>query len=406
MNTMNFFCDLPCKAAASIFLAMGITCTAHAQGLVMPPTEALQEFAAVYSMIQTDYVKPVPGSKVVTSCLKGMFKNLDDQSAYLDKVDYDDLRSTPAPDSVGIGVELTMRAGLPVVISAKENSPAELGGLQPKDYILEIDGQSMEGVELEEALRRLRGAAGSNVVIVTRRPGEAQTRSMSLTRASVRASHASSRLLPSGVGYLKVRTITADTPPEIRAEFRKLQAAKPLRGLVLDLRNAPGGPLVPVIELAAMFLKPGSLVVATEGRLPESNQAVHAKRDELLKYKGAKTDPWPEEMTAVPMVVLVNAGTASGAEIIASALSDNGRAKLVGTKTFGRGIVQTIRRLSEDSAIKITTAYYRTPSGKRIHGEGLQPDMQAPDLARLQDAGTEKDEGLSKAVAALLQLPT
>jgi carboxyl-terminal processing protease len=168
---------------------------------------------------------------------------------------------------------------------------------------------------------------------------------------------------------------------------------------VLDLRNSPGGLLESSVELAAMFLPPEAPVVTTEGRMPESNHAWTANRDEILKSKYASREDWPEAMKTVPLVVLVNAGTASGVEIIAAALRDNGRAKLIGSKTFGRGTIQTVRPLGPDSAIKLTTAFYKTPSGRRLQGNGLEPDVAAPDLQRLDDAGTEQDAGLNKAIS-------
>lgn len=148
-----------------------------------------------------------------------------------------------------------------------------------------------------------------------------------------------------------------------------------------------------------MFLPPNAPVVSTEGRLPESNQAWTASRDDILKNKNAKHDDWPEAMKSVPLVVLVNAGTASGVEIIAAALRDNGRAKLIGSKTFGRGTIQTLRQIGPDSAVKLTTAYYKTPSGRQLQGNGLEPDLQAPDLVQVRDAGTDQDAGLNKAIA-------
>ena len=278
-------------------------------------------------------------------------------------------------------------------------------GLRPKDYILEIDGQSMEQVELHDAVRRLRGKPGTTVNLVIRRPGEAENRSIALVRAVTFLKQVSARRLPNDIGYLRIPMLNEKTAPSVRAEFRKLEAAGALRGLVLDLRNSPGGLLESSIELAAMFLPPDSPVVSTEGRTPESNHAWIANRDEILKSKYARRDDWPELMKSVPLVVLVNAGTASGVEIIAAALQDNGRAKLIGGKTFGRGTIQTVRPLGPDSAIKLTTAFYKTPSGRRLQGNGLEPDLAAPDLQRMEDAGTDQDAGLSKAIS-LLRAPS
>lgn len=372
---------------------------AQAQKLSPAVMEELRKVAAVYSMIQTDYVTPVDGTLVMSSCMKGMVTKLDSHSTYLGKEEFEDFIRTPSKDSVGIGVELAVRAGLPTVVSATEGSAADRAGLRPKDYILEIDGHSMEESEVQDALKRLRGKPGTTVNLAIRRPGEMENRSLTLVREQTYIKSVSGRRASLDIGYLRVPSVNENTAPDVRAEFRKLQAAGPLRGLVLDLRNSPGGLLLSSVELAAMFLPTNAPVVTTEGRVPESNQAWTANRDDILKNKNAKHDAWPETMKSVPLVVLVNAGTASGVEIIAAALRDNGRAKLIGSKTFGRGTIQTLRQIGPDSAVKLTTAYYKTPSGRQLQGNGLEPDLQAPDLVRMEDAGTDQDAGLSKAIA-------
>lgn len=378
-----------------------------AESTRLPPAvlDELSKVAAVYSMIQTDYITPVDGVGVMSSCMKGMFKILDSQSTYLDKEALEDFQGASLPDLAGIGVELTMRSGLPTVVAANEGSAAERAGLRPKDYIVEIDGQSMEEIELRDAMRLLRGQPGSTVSLVIRRPGEFVNRSIKLTRQFAAFKPISGQRVSFDIGYLRVREIRESTAPEIRAEFRKLQGARPLRGLVLDLRNSPGGLLGSSIELAAMFLPSEAPIVSTVGRLPEANQAFTANRDTIMKWRGSLKDPWPDAMKAIPLVVLVNGGTASGAEIIAAALRDNARATLVGSKTFGRGNIQTVRQLSKDSAIKLTTAYYKTPNGDQLQGNGLAPDVQSPDLDRIEDAGSDGDLGLRKAIELLRTKP-
>jgi carboxyl-terminal processing protease len=375
---------------------------AQEQKLSPAVLDELRKVAAIYSMIQTDYVAPVEGTAVISSCMKGMLRSLDPQSTYMDKDEFENFWRAPSPDLVGIGIEMAFRAGLPTVVSAIEGSAADRAGLRPKDYILEIDGHSTEETEMRDAVMRLRGKPGSTVTLVIRRPGEVVNRTVTLTREQTFVKAVSSRRTSFDIGYLRIRSVNDSTGPDVRAAFRKLQDARPLRGLVLDLRNSPGGLLASSIELAAMFLPPNAPIVSTQGRLPESNQAWTANRDEILKSRHAKSDPWPEAMKSVPLVVLVNAGTASGVEIIAAALRDNNRAKLVGSKTFGRGTIQTVRQLTQDSAIKLTTAYYKSPSGRQLQGNGLDPDVQAPDLDRLENAGTEGDVGFSKAIALLM----
>ena len=363
--------------------------------------EELRKIAGVYDMIQTDYVKPVESTVVLSSCMKGMLNRLDSQSTYYDKEDFNDLVRGPSRDVVDIGVEIFARAGLPTVVSAGEGSPADRAGIRPRDYIVEIDGHSMEESEVQDAVRRLRGAPGTTVTLVTRRPGEMKNRTLTLVREPTYSKRVASRRVQQDIGYLRIPSVNENTAPDVRAEFRKLQATGPLRGLVLDLRNSPGGLLLSSVELAAMFLPADAPVVSTEGRAPNSNQAWTASRDAVLKSASAKRDEWPEAMKSLPLVVLVNAGTASGSEIIAAALRDNGRAKLIGSKTFGRGTIQTVRALSKDSAIKLTTAVYKTPSGRQLQGNGLDPDVPAPDLELLEEAGSDKDAGLSKAIGWL-----
>jgi carboxyl-terminal processing protease len=392
---------------ASLLLMIGLwagsmnPAAAQAQKLSPEVLEELKKIAAVYGMIQTDYVKSVDGTVVLSSCMKGMLNKLDAQSTFIGKEEFEDFSRGPLKDVAGIGIETVVRAGLPTVVSAIEGSPAARAGLRPKDYILEIDGHSMEESEVQDAVKRLRGKPGTTVSLTIRRPGEMENRTLTLVREPSYLRRVSSRRAPFDIGYLRIPSVNESTAPDVRAEFRKLQAAGPLRGLVLDLRNSPGGLLLSSIELAAMFLPPDAPVVSTEGRLPESNQAWTANRDEILKSRHAKRDDWPEAMKSVPLVVLVNAGTASGVEIIAAALRDNGRAKLMGSKTFGRGTIQTVRQLTKDSAVKLTTAFYKTPSGRQLQGNGLEPDLQAPDLQRLEDAGTDQDAGLSKAIGWL-----
>lgn len=379
--------------------------SAQTQKLSPEALEELKKVARVYEIIRTDYVTAVDETTVLASCMKGMLSKLDAQSNYLDKEELDDLRRGPSKDLVGIGVEIISRAGLPTVVSAIEGTPADRAGLRPKDYLLEIDGHSMEESSTADAVKWLRGKPGTSVNLTIRRPGEVENRSLTLVREPTYLKRVSSRRAPFDIGYLRFPSLNENSAPDVRTEFRKLQAGGPLHGLVLDLRNSPGGLLVSSVELAAMFLPPDAPVVSTEGRTSDSNHVWKASKDEILKDKYARREDWPEAMKSIPLVVLVNAGTASGSEITAAALRDNGRAKLIGSKTFGRGTIQTIRPLSKDTALKLTTAFYKTPSGQQLQGHGLEPDLPAPDLQRMEDAGTDLDAGLSKAISWLRSPP-
>lgn len=364
------------------------------------PLDAMRNMAAAFGLIRSDYVTAVDGDRLIASCTKGMFKELDPASAYLDGESLAELRGRRGSD-VGIGVELTLRAGLPTVAAALEGSPADRAGLRPRDYILEIDGESMEETTLEQALARLRGKPGSELTLTVRRPGDPASRTVTVTRAATEVKPVFARRWGADLGYLRVRSLREGTAREVRAAVLGLQQSRPLKGLVLDLRNSPGGLLQSAIEIAAMFLPDQAVVVRTEGRLPESNQTYTADREVRLKAAKGAPEAWHDTWTTMPVVVLVDGGTASGAEIIAAALRDNGRARLLGSRTFGRGSIQTLRMISSDSAVKLTTALYRTPGGQQLQGRGLIPDETLPDLERLDQAGTDKDPLLLRAATLL-----
>lgn len=383
-------------------LLLAVAPLAHAQQAKLSslPLESMQNLAAAYGLIRSDYVTEVDGKRLIAACTKGMFKELDSASEYLDAEALAELKGKRGTE-VGIGVELALRSGLPTVAAAIEGSPADKAGLRPRDYILEIDGESMEEATLDQALARLRGKPGSELTLTVRRPGDLSSRTVTLTRAATEYKPVSGRRWGEGLGYLRVRSLREGTPREVRAAVLSLQQAGPLKGLVLDLRHSPGGLLNSALEIAAMFLPEPAVVVRTEGRLPESNQTYTATRSELQQLNKGPREPWPEALTTIPVIVLVDGGTASGAEIIAAALRDNGRARLLGSRTFGRGSIQTVRMLSPDSAVKLTTAFYRTPGGQQLQGRGLVPDENLPDLERLEQAGTDKDPLLLRAATLL-----
>lgn len=378
-----------------------ITPTTRAEPLSPQMLESLKAVATSYGLIQTDYVTPVEGSRLMNACMKGMFKSLDPASAYLDAEALAALKGPRSSDTSGIGVELTQRAGLPTVVATSEGSSAELAGLRPRDYLLEVDGESMEEAEPARAIALLNGKAGSSLTLVIRRPGESAPRTLTLVRATVPIQPVTSRRGADDIGYLRVRGLRDTTPADVRREFRSLQQAGPLRGLVLDLRHSPGGLLNASLEIAAMFLPPQAIMARSEGRVAEANQTFTADRNEIQKLSRSPRDAWPEALATLPLVVLVDSGTASGAEIIAAALRDNGRARLVGSKTFGRGSVQTVRMLSPTTAAKLTTALYRTPAGQTLQDRGLVPDEAAPEPERLSQAGSDADPGFARARSLL-----
>ena len=395
---------LPDLRFSLLTLLLAATPAVHAQstGKLSPlPLDAMQTLAAAYGLIRSDYVTPVDEKRLIAACTKGMFSALDSASAFLEAQALADLRGPRPADSASIGVDLTHRAGLPAIVSTHEDSPAERAGLKPRDYLLEIDGESLEETELDQAVARLRGKPGSELTLTIRRPGESTPRTLKLVREPVRPKPVTGQRWAGNLGYLRVRGLRENTAAELRAAFRELQQGGRLAGLVLDLRRSPGGLLETSIEVAAMFLPEQAVVTRTEGRLPEANHTYTADREEARRKSRASQEAWPEELTRLPLVVLVDGGTASGAEIIAAALRDNGRARLLGSKTFGRGSIQTLRQMSPNTAIKLTTAFYRTPGGQLLQNRGLQPDETLPELEQPELAGSDRDPALPK-VRALL----
>ena len=361
------------------------------------PLDAMQTLASVFGVIRSDYVTAVDGDRLMAACTKGMFTALDSASAYLDAEDLKALSGRPPAGTVGIGVELVMRAGLPTVAAALEGSPAEKAGLRPRDYLLDIDGRSLEETTLSQALDLLQGKAGTPLVLTLRRPGESAPRKLTLVREPTQLKPVFGRRWGEDLGYLQVRALRENTPADLRTAVQSLLQAGPLKGLVLDLRHAPGGLLQASIEVAAMFLPAQAVITRTEGRQPEARQTFTADRAQVRGSARQPRAPWPDALQTVPLVVLVDGGTASGAEIIAAALRDNGRARLLGSKTFGRGSIQTVRMVSPTTAIKLTTALYRTPGGELLQDRGLQPDEPLPELDQLQRAGTDDDPALPRA---------
>ena len=382
-------------AIAAVLAATPILHAQEKQGAPLPTNE-LRALADLFGVIRSDYVSEPDDAKLIVSCMRGMMRDLDPQSAYLDAESFNELRMPSSKDAAGIGLDIGYKAGLPSVVSARDGSPAHKAGLLPKDYILAIDGESMEETALADVVKKIRGAPGSKITLTIRRPGETSERVLTLVREVLPASKAKAYLIQSGIGYMQLGSFLENTGAEVRAAFTDMtnQSGGKLGGLILDLRNNSGGLLRTSGEIAAMFLPKDVPVFSSYGRLPDANVTFYASQKFFPPARSAPAGPWPEQMRSVPMVVLVNAGTAAGAEIVAGALQDHKRAILVGGKTYGKGSVQTIRQLSKDTAVKLTTAYWKTPSGRTIHNNGVAPDYVVQDAG----AGTSDDKVLGKAL--------
>jgi carboxyl-terminal processing protease len=327
------------------------------------PLDEIQRYVAVYRAIKEAYVEPIDDETLMKAALRGLLADLDPHSAYLEKEDADDLTEQTEGAYSGVGVEIEQRPDRSLLVVAPiDGTPAQRAGLRAGDVIIAIDGQALASEGADAASRELRGPAGSQVTVTYLRMGDAAPRDLVMTRETIRITSVSSRLLEPGYGYLRIANFQSDTGPQVLRQLRALNAQSEggqLAGLVLDLRSNPGGLLNAAVEAADAFLDEG-LIVRTKGRLVYSNASFHAKPGDLLK--------------GAPVVVLMDAGTASAAEVLAGALRDHRRALLMGSRTFGKGSVQTVVPLENGDSVKLTTARYYTPSGRSIQARGIRPD--------------------------------
>jgi carboxyl-terminal processing protease len=324
------------------------------------PLDELRTFADVFNQIRAGYVEEIDDSTLLDYAIQGMLSGLDPHSVYMNKNDFTELREGTSGEFNGLGLEVGMVDGYITIISPIDGSPAAAAGLQSGDVILKLDNAPVQGMSLNEAIEQMRGPKGSKIELTIGRPGDSQPFTVTLERDTIKMASVRQRLLEPGYGYIRIAQFQVTTGDDVAAALKKLLAKGKLKGLVLDLRNNPGGVLGASVSVADLFLD-GGTVVYTEGRLPNSDQHFDAKPG--------------DELDGAPMVVLINAGSASASEIVAGALQDRGRAVIMGSNSFGKGSVQTILPLSEDRAIKLTTARYFTPSGRSIQAEGIAPDI-------------------------------
>ncbi len=332
---------------------------------VLPTAIALDRglIDEVVDLVRSEYVETVTGEDLERAAVEGLVESLDPHSAFLDAAEYEEMRVSTAGSYTGVGIEVEAREGRVVIVAPIEGSPAARAGLRAGDVILEVDGRPVEHDDLAATVDHMRGFVGSRVRLAVMRKGEQQPLRFELERSEVRLHTVESALLADGIGYVRIRQFSEATPRDLGLALAGLQTERslPLAGLVLDLRDNPGGVLEASVAVADQFLDQG-LIVRADGRTPEA-------RFELRATPG-------DSLQAAPMVVLVDAGSASGAEIVAGALRDHGRATLMGSRTYGKGSVQTVMPLRGGQALKLTTSRYFTPSGTSIHGRGLQPDVQ------------------------------
>ncbi|WP_136064957.1 S41 family peptidase [Modicisalibacter radicis] len=325
------------------------------------PVADVQTFAEVFERIKRAYVEEVDDSTLMRNAMRGMLSELDPHSSYLNSEDFEALRESTEGEFGGVGIEVGMQDGQLTVIAPIDDTPAAEAGLQPHDTILRIDETPTEGMSLQEAVTLMRGDAGTDIQMTILREGENSPRTLTLTRQIIRSDSVKHELLEPGYGYLRISQFQSRTGEQVEDALTALKAQGPLNGLILDLRNNPGGVLDSAVEVADAFLDSG-LIVYTEGRLPDSDMRFSAHADATL--------------TDVPMVVLINGGSASAAEIVAGALQDQSRAVVMGTQSFGKGSVQQVMPLGNGDGLKLTTALYYTPNGRSIQAQGIAPDVE------------------------------
>ncbi|TFW06562.1 S41 family peptidase [Oxalobacteraceae bacterium OM1] len=343
------------------------------------PLEELRQMADVFGLIKTDYVEPVEDKKLLTEAISGMVASLDPHSAYLDKKAFKELREGTQGRFVGLGIEVGMEDGYVKVISPIEDSPAYKAGIKAGDLITRLDNTPVKGLTLDEAVKRMRGEPNTKITLTIARKEEDKPVIVTITRQEIRVQSVKSKVVEPGYAWIRVSQFQEPTVDDLAKKISTIYAQDPnLKGLVLDLRNDPGGVLPGAIGVSAMFLPKDVAVVSTNGQLPDSKQTFYARREFYTSSRASLSDPLakiPEAVKKVPMVVLVNTGSASASEIVAGALQDYKRATIMGTQTFGKGSVQTIRQLSADTAVKLTTARYYTPNGRSIQARGIVPDL-------------------------------
>lgn len=326
------------------------------------PVNDIRVLVEVFHKIKKDYVETVDDKDLLENAMRGMLSGLDPHSAYLDKDDYDDLQEGTSGEFGGLGIEVGMEDGFIKVIAPIDDTPAQAAGVQSGDVIVRLDDTPVKGMSLNDAVKIMRGRPGSDIRLTIIREGSEKPLTITITRASIKIRSVRSRLLEPGYGYIRISQFQGPTGDDLRKQLRKLKEENEenLRGLILDLRNNPGGVLGAAVSVSDAFLESG-LIVYTEGRIDDSELSFSAKPPDLLH--------------GTPLIVLINEGSASASEIVAGALQDRSRALIMGRQSFGKGSVQTILPMNNSAALKLTTARYFTPSGRSIQAEGIKPDI-------------------------------
>ena len=347
------------------------------QGTTTLPLDELRTLSNVFSQIKREYVEPIEDKQLLTDAVKGMVSSLDPHSSYLDKKDFSEMQEQTAGKFAGLGIEITSEDGLVKVLNPIEDSPAARAGLQAGDLITRLDDKPVRGMSLDKAVRTMRGKPGTKITLTVFRKSEERSFPVTITRAEIKVQSIKAKIVDQDIAWVRITSFQERTVPDLAKKLTELAEKNPnLKGVILDLRNNGGGLLQGAVGVAAAFLPTNAVIVSTKGQAADSTQIFNATPAMYrLSEAGDPLASVPPLFKKIPMVVLVNAFSASASEIVAGALQDYKRATIIGKTTFGKGSVQTVRPLSNDSALKITTAYYYTPKGRSIQAFGIKPDI-------------------------------
>ena len=346
------------------------------------PLDDLRMFTQVFEQIRRSYVDRIDDKTLFENAVRGMLSELDPHSAYLDARAFTDLKDATSGEFGGLGIEVSLEGDTIKIVTPLDDTPAARAGIQAGDVIVKINDTAVKGLTLDRATDLLRGEIGEPVTLTLLQENKSKPRQVTLIREMIKLRSVKSLALPQGVTYLRISQFQADTVNELKRAFSSGKNAQPNNALILDLRNNPGGILQSAVDVADLFLSDG-LIVYTRGRLPDSNMRYQARPN--------------NELGSMPVVVLINEGSASAAEILAGALQDQQRAKIIGQTSFGKGSVQTVLPIGEDKAIKLTTALYYTPSGRSIQANGISPDIEVTDTRAKVASGVEANVVINEA---------
>ncbi|BBB31251.1 S41 family peptidase [Neptunomonas japonica] len=376
----------------SVLFSLGLSATALSQTVVPPnsevskalPLEELRRFSEVFDRIKNSYVEPVDDAKVLEDAIRGMISGLDPHSSYLEPEAFDELREHTSGEFGGVGIEISLEDGFIRVIAPIDDTPAVKAGIKAGDLITRIDDEPVKSMGLDGAISRMRGKPGTEIVLTVLREGEDKPLSIKVVRDVIKVTSIKHKMLGEQYAYLRITQFQGNTGSDLKKTLYEIQEknASSLQGIVLDLRNNPGGVLQAAVEVVDAFIDKG-MIVYTQGRLANADTEFMATEDVVS--------------ATVPMVVLINGGSASASEIVAGALQDHKRAVIMGTGSFGKGSVQTILPLTQRRALKLTTARYFTPSGRSIQAQGIQPDVvvEEAELKKVQGRNFPKEKDLS-----------